>query len=65
MKRLTVVRRIAASQADKDKQQEHAMPGTMARNEMDTLADTSCAGPNWALIELTGQVCNVTGFMDS
>ena len=32
---------------------------------MDTLADTSCAGPNWPLIELTGQVCNVTGFMDS
>ena len=63
--RLTIVRRVAANQARKEDQRGHAMPGTIARNEMDSLADTSCAGPNWALIELTGQVCNVTGFMDS
>ena len=63
--RLTTVRRIAANQTRKDNTLGHAMPKTIARNEMDTLADTSCAGPNWALIELTGQVCNVTGFMDS
>ena len=37
--------------------------GTIARNELNTLADTSCAGPNWALMELTGQVCDIIGFM--
>ena len=27
--------------------------GTVARNEMDTHADTCCAGPNWKLMETT------------
>jgi hypothetical protein len=37
----------------------------MARNELDTHAHTCCAGANWALIELTNQVCEVTPFLDS
>ena len=39
--------------------------GHIARNELDTHADTCCAGANWALMELTGEVCEVTPFLDS
>jgi len=31
---------------------------------MDSMADTSCAGKNWKLIELTGMTCNVYPFKD-
>ena len=36
--------------------------GTQARTEMDTRADTSCAGINFWLHELTGQTCTVAPF---
>jgi Reverse transcriptase (RNA-dependent DNA polymerase) len=39
--------------------------GHIALNELDTHADTCCAGANWALLELTGHVCEVTPFLDS
>jgi hypothetical protein len=39
--------------------------GVIARNEMDTHADTSCAGANWKLEETTDEVCEVTPFLDS
>jgi hypothetical protein len=32
---------------------------------MDTHADTSCAGANWSLMELTGELCDVKPFLDS
>jgi hypothetical protein len=32
---------------------------------MDTHADTCCAGANWSLLELTGEVCDVNPFLDS
>ena len=32
---------------------------------MDTHADTCCAGANWSLMELTGDVCDVNPFLDS
>ena len=35
----------------------------MARNELDTDADTSCAGANWALLEYTGEICEVSPFL--
>ena len=59
---ITVTRRIAAQQ-----RQEEAtgIPGTIGYNEMDTLVDTSCAGANWKILEPTGQICNVSGFMES
>ena len=38
--------------------------GTIASNDMDSMADTSCAGKNWRLIELTGMTCNVYPFKD-
>jgi hypothetical protein len=36
----------------------------MATNEMDTMADTSCAGKNWVMIEDTGFVCDVYPFKE-
>lgn len=35
-----------------------------SRNELDTRADTICAGANWRLISTTGQCCDVMGFHD-
>ena len=35
----------------------------VAYNEMDTMADTSCAGVNWTLMETTGMECKVSDFM--
>jgi hypothetical protein len=34
--------------------------GTIGRNEMDTHADTCCAGANWRLLDSTNEVCKVT-----
>jgi hypothetical protein len=31
-------------------------------NEIDNHADTICAGPNWTLLELSGEYCNVSPF---
>jgi hypothetical protein len=39
--------------------------GHIARNELDTHADTCYAGANWSLVELTGEVCDVNPFLDS
>ena len=44
---------------------DNTTPGFAALNELDTHADTCCAGANWALMEYTGQVCKVTPFLDS
>lgn len=47
-------------------QMEHVTrPNTIARIELDTRADTSCAGTSFHLEELTGQVCNVQPFSDA
>ena len=37
--------------------------GTIGNNEMDTMADTSCAGINWTLVETMGMECKVSDFM--
>jgi hypothetical protein len=37
----------------------------VAQNELDTHADTCCAGANWSLMELTGEICDVNSFLDS
>jgi hypothetical protein len=39
--------------------------GHIAQNEMDMHADMCCAGANWSLMELTGEVCDVNPFLDS
>lgn len=41
------------------------MPGQVSRNELDTRADTICAGNNFLCIQTTGLVCSVQGFHDS
>ena len=38
-------------------------PGTIGRNELNTHADTCCAGANWKLMELTNEVCDVSPFL--
>ena len=39
--------------------------GFMAQNELDTHADTYCAGANWSPMELTGEICEVNPFLAS
>ena len=39
--------------------------GHIARNELDTHADTCCAGANWSVLELTGDICKVNPFLES
>jgi hypothetical protein len=38
--------------------------GNVATNDMDTMADTCCAGPNWTVIEYTGHTCDVYPFKE-
>jgi hypothetical protein len=40
-------------------------PGHIARNKLDTRADTICAGANFLCIHPTGMTCNVQGFHQS
>jgi hypothetical protein len=44
---------------------EEPMPGFEARNELDTRADTICAGVNFLCIRPTGMMCSVKGFHQS
>ena len=44
---------------------EQTTPGHVSRNEMDTHADTCCAGSNWSLLETTGQFCEVSPFLST
>jgi hypothetical protein len=48
-----------------DNIKSNTMAGHIAQNKLDTHADTCCAGANWSLMELTGEVCNVNPFLDS
>jgi hypothetical protein len=41
---------------------KRTVDGFVGRNEMDSHADTSCAGANWKAIELTGLTCDVSPF---
>ena len=38
------------------------VPCVDSTNEMDTMADTCCAGSNWVLLELTGAECTVVDY---
>jgi len=55
-------RRIGKSQSNDV--QNKTTPGHIARNEMDTHADTCCAGANWRVMEFTGDICEVTPFLE-
>lgn len=55
----------SARRTGPNKQQQHhtsSTPGNVAMNEINNHADTICAGPNWKLIELSGEYCNVSPF---
>jgi hypothetical protein len=39
--------------------------GHIALNELDTHANMCCAGANWDLMELTGEICDITPFLES
>ncbi|KAG7369925.1 reverse transcriptase RNA-dependent DNA polymerase [Nitzschia inconspicua] len=41
------------------------VPGTLACNELDTHADTCCGGPNWSVMEISNEICEVTPFLDT
>ena len=56
-------RKVSKSRSAKQ-QYAATIEGTVARNEMDSMADTSCAGSNWKLIEDTGITCDVYPFKD-
>ena len=66
-RRVSVIskRRVAGNISRYNRQEHETTPGHIARNELDTHADTSCAGSNWALMELTGEICEVAPFLDS
>ena len=38
-------------------------PGHVARNELDTHANTCCAGSNWQVLWLTGKICEVKPYL--
>ena len=40
----------------------HTLPEQSGRNKIDNHADTICAGPNWKLLELSGEYCSVSPF---
>jgi hypothetical protein len=43
-------------------QKSETVPGTWAKNEIDTRADVIVAGKNFFMLSHTGQCCNVYGF---
>jgi hypothetical protein len=59
--------RIAQTQKKQRKGEEEneSTPGLAAKNELDTRADTICAGMNFCCIRPTGMTCSVQGFHKS
>ena len=50
------------SKTTQDTLQNLGTPGQRGRNEIDSLADTSCAGINWIPLYFTGDTVNVHGY---
>ena len=48
---------------DPEKVKNDTQPGHIARNELDTHSDTCCAGSNWQVLSLTGEVCKVKPYL--
>ena len=51
-----------AKRAKTGRDSQLPVPHTSARCELDTRADTICAGSNFRLLSTTGQLCDVSGF---
>ena len=48
--------------SERDRGPEDFVPRQGARCELDTRADTICAGINFRILTKTGQLCDVSGF---
>ena len=48
---------------DPKKVKNDTQPGHIVRNELDTHADTCCAGSSWQVLWLTGDVCEVEPYL--
>ena len=64
---LSGYRRTTASTTTKGKRDsvnvfDYGKEEIIARNEIDNHADTICAGPNWRVLEFTGEYCDVSPF---
>jgi hypothetical protein len=57
---ISIVSKRYINRAKSHKTNGNTQPGHMLRNEMDTHADTCCAGVNWSLLETTGEFCEVS-----
>jgi hypothetical protein len=53
------------SAADLREYKNQSPVGTIGTNDMDTMADTCCAGSNWTPIYFTGETVEVSPFADS
>jgi hypothetical protein len=60
-------RRVAKIQKKQrtEERENEPIPGFIARNELDTRADTICAGINFCCLRPTGMTCSVQGFHQS
>jgi hypothetical protein len=57
--------RTIAKLLQKKPKLDEPTPGFMAKNELDTRADTICAGANFCCLRPTGMTCSVQGFHQS
>ena len=64
MSTIDVSNRRVSRSARVEKDPPKVKPWIYGRNELDSLADTSCAGKNWRPLEFTGILCDVSGFQD-
>ena len=62
-RKISIVSRRYINRAKSRKSNGNTQPGHISRNEMDTHADTCCAGSNWSLLETTGEFCEVSPFL--
>ena len=58
-------RTIGQARRDPDRITNPTKPGHVARNELDSHADTCCAGANWAPMLYTGEHCEVSPFLNT
>ena len=55
-------RQVKRSKTSSSINTDEAEPGFDANNELNTRANTICAGTNWRILSASGQCCDVYGF---
>ena len=58
-------RTIGQAKRDPGRVANTTTPGHIARNELDSHADTCCAGENWTPMLYTGEHCKVSPFLST